>query len=176
MGPDLRRNQFNLITDGHIQHRTENWALVGGRHGVVYRFPLLDVRLLEFCLAVPPEQYVHDGWTRYLYRMAMAGVLPEKIRWRPDKLAPLPDGARQIVRSKEQLMQRLAAIEGNPALARYLDLAKMREKAALLPDEETLRRRSEREFETGGQLHLAEAVGLGRGLTLADYLIAADLC
>lgn len=176
IGPNLRRNQFELITGGHIQQRTETWALYGGHYGVVYRFPLLDKRLLEFCIAVPADQYVHGGWTRYLYRRAMQDILPEKIRWRPDKLAPLPDNQRSMVRSKPRLLEQLARIEANPTLARYLDLDKIRRQIETLPDEETLRLGSDKEYRTGRRHQLIQAFGFGRGLGLAEFLIHAGLC
>ncbi len=51
------------------------------------RHPFADKRLAEFCLALPPEQKLHQGWTRLIMRRGMEGILPEKIQWRPGKTA-----------------------------------------------------------------------------------------
>lgn len=53
--------------------------------GIEARFPFTDKRLVEFCLAIPPQQKFHDGWIRFLMRRALANYLPPKIQWRNDK-------------------------------------------------------------------------------------------
>lgn len=52
---------------------------------VSYRFPLLDVRLLEFVLRIPPEKRYPLGSHRYLMRQVMEGLLPNSIVNRRDK-------------------------------------------------------------------------------------------
>lgn len=52
---------------------------------VTYRFPLLDVRLIEFILRIPPEQRYPAGSHRYLIRKAMENLLPTTITQRKDK-------------------------------------------------------------------------------------------
>ncbi len=49
------------------------------------RYPFFDKRLAEFCLALPPEQKLHHGWSRMVMRRAMENVLPKDIQWRGDK-------------------------------------------------------------------------------------------
>jgi asparagine synthase (glutamine-hydrolysing) len=49
------------------------------------RFPFFDRRLAEYCLALPPEQKMRQGWTRMIMRRALINVLPEEIRWRGGK-------------------------------------------------------------------------------------------
>ncbi len=49
------------------------------------RYPFFDIRLLEFCIGIPAEQKLHSGWTRYILRNALDGILPEKIRLRAGK-------------------------------------------------------------------------------------------
>ncbi len=53
-----------------------------GRTGcaVEYRHPLLDLRLLDYCLSLPPHPWrIH----KHVLREAMRGKLPEKVRIRP---------------------------------------------------------------------------------------------
>jgi asparagine synthase (glutamine-hydrolysing) len=54
-------------------------------------YPLLDKRVVEFCLALPARLKVHDGYHRYLVRGALDGILPSKIQWRTDKIPFSPD-------------------------------------------------------------------------------------
>jgi asparagine synthase (glutamine-hydrolysing) len=52
---------------------------------VNYRFPLLDIRLIEFILRIPPSQRHPSGSHRYLIRQVMKGLLPDSIVSRRDK-------------------------------------------------------------------------------------------
>ena len=49
------------------------------------RYPFFDRRLMEFCIALPPDQKIRNGWTRYVMRAGLDGILPDSIRWRGDK-------------------------------------------------------------------------------------------
>jgi phage baseplate assembly protein gpV len=45
--------QVQRLTMGHLQARMEVWASQGAQDGIEYRYPLLDRRVLEFCLGAP---------------------------------------------------------------------------------------------------------------------------
>lgn len=83
--PGVRRMQIELLEWGHLSYRMESWASHGADVGLLYRFPMLDRRLLEFALSVPEDAYFKDGWKRRLYRESTAGVLPDAVRWNPHK-------------------------------------------------------------------------------------------
>lgn len=83
--PGVKRTQLSLLDQGHLQFRAESWASHGASLGLTYAFPLLDRRLVEFALSIPDRLYFRDGWKRWLYRAAMAGVLPDLVRWNPHK-------------------------------------------------------------------------------------------
>jgi asparagine synthase (glutamine-hydrolysing) len=53
--------------------------------------PLLDKRVIEFCLSLPPNIGVRNGYHRYLLRGALDGLLPKRIQWRTDKTLFSPD-------------------------------------------------------------------------------------
>lgn len=50
---DHARMRAGLLTFGHIQRRIQSWAVYGADHGIRYRYPLLDRRVLEFALSIP---------------------------------------------------------------------------------------------------------------------------
>jgi len=54
-------------------------------------FPMLDRKLLEFCTSAPASMKVRAGYSRYLVRRALDGVLPPKIQWRTSKMPFSPD-------------------------------------------------------------------------------------
>jgi hypothetical protein len=45
----------------------------------------MDKRLVEFCIALPGHMRLRDGWTRYIMRRAMEGIVPDSITWRVGK-------------------------------------------------------------------------------------------
>jgi asparagine synthase (glutamine-hydrolysing) len=53
--------------------------------GIEHRFPFFDRRLMEYCVAIPPEQKLAGGWTRLILRRAMEGILPSQVQWRAGK-------------------------------------------------------------------------------------------
>lgn len=55
-------------------------------HSVESRLPFLDYRLVEFSLRCGTSLKLRDGWTKWLLRRSLAGILPEKIRLRKTKL------------------------------------------------------------------------------------------
>ncbi|MCC6532431.1 MAG: asparagine synthase (glutamine-hydrolyzing) [Burkholderiales bacterium] len=55
-------------------------------HSVESRVPFLDYRLVEQVLGMPDSSKLSDGITKRVLRAAMAGILPEVVRIRPDKL------------------------------------------------------------------------------------------
>jgi asparagine synthase (glutamine-hydrolysing) len=54
-------------------------------HGVEVRLPFLDHELVEFLFSLPSWFKIRDGWTKWLLRRSMEGVLPAEIVWRKDK-------------------------------------------------------------------------------------------
>ena len=55
------------------------------------RHPYLDHRLVEFVFSLPENQKIRKGWTKYVLRNAMKGIIPENIRINRKKAAtPIP--------------------------------------------------------------------------------------
>jgi asparagine synthase (glutamine-hydrolysing) len=55
-------------------------------HAIEARVPFLDYRLVEYAFTLPAEQKIHNASTKAVLRRAMAGVLPETVRQRKDKM------------------------------------------------------------------------------------------
>ena len=47
--------------------------------GVLVKDPTRDKRMIEFCLSLPPEQFVKEGNQRRLVSVYMRGYVPERI-------------------------------------------------------------------------------------------------
>jgi len=128
--PSVQTMQWRWLDNGHLTRRIEAWAINGTRQQLVYHYPLLDQRILEFALGTPPEQFVQQGRKRSLMRRAVAGVLPETIRRHNSKAEPAAFGVigAVLVEALPELFRLLATKPGarHPA-AHYVDLEKMQE-------------------------------------------------
>jgi asparagine synthetase B (glutamine-hydrolysing) len=63
----------------------DSTELLRGRFGLESRRPFLDRRLVEFALAVPPDQLWRGAEAKMVLRNAMKGILPEPVRQRRGK-------------------------------------------------------------------------------------------
>ncbi len=66
---------------GVFEHQRRRAALAG----LESRHPLLDLDLVELCLAQPPEATLDARFNRPTLRASMAGLLPDSVRLRPGK-------------------------------------------------------------------------------------------
>src|SRR5262249_54885098 len=62
-------------------------------HSLEARVPLLDHRPIEFVARIPPELKLRRGTTKYIFKRAMQGILPEAILERPKWGFAVPLGA-----------------------------------------------------------------------------------
>jgi asparagine synthase (glutamine-hydrolysing) len=83
--PGVHRNQIDLLNHGHITSRLESWAANGALCGIEYWYPMLDRRLIEFSLSVPPHLFFKNGWKRYMFRQMTKGMLPAPVSWEKRK-------------------------------------------------------------------------------------------
>jgi asparagine synthase (glutamine-hydrolysing) len=72
-----------LLDDDARAIRT--FVLLARSRGVEARFPFMDVRLARRFLAIPAPLHLDAGFDRIMLRRAVAGVIPEDIRWRRGK-------------------------------------------------------------------------------------------
>ena len=84
---DLYR-QFHYSFLPGILQRFDHAAM---SYSVESRMPFLDWRLVVYCFALPPQQKVNQGSTKWILRRAMQGIVPEKVLQRRSKLGfPIP--------------------------------------------------------------------------------------
>ncbi len=107
----VRRNQIELLNHGHLAWRMESWAALGGRHGIEYRYPLLDKRIVDYCLSIPADLFFKQGWKRYLFRKTVQGTLPHEVQWARRKADPaVHEGLVDIWHAAEpMIVQKLQA-------------------------------------------------------------------
>jgi asparagine synthase (glutamine-hydrolysing) len=80
-----RERHYRILASGFQPYALEVLDRVAGAFPVEPRYPFLDRRLVEFCLALPANQKLRNGWGRFILRQAMEGTLPREIQWRAGK-------------------------------------------------------------------------------------------
>ncbi len=92
--------------------------------GVEARYPLWDKRLVEFCLALPAQHRLRDGWSRLIIRRALENVLPPEVQWRTSKNNFMGE-LRRGLRVYETKRLRALAHDESSLLKDYVDKAKL---------------------------------------------------
>lgn len=85
-----REHHFFDLMSIPISLGLETTDKIAAVHSIEPRYPFLDRRIVEFCLALPPEQRIRKGFTRAIEREAMAPFLPPEIRRRTSKVLTNP--------------------------------------------------------------------------------------
>jgi asparagine synthase (glutamine-hydrolysing) len=86
------------------------------------RVPFLDYRLVEYVFTKAPDLRIHDGWTKWIQRVAVQDRLPEDIVWRRDKVG-FETPEQQWLRAGES---RVMDILISDTASDYLDMAHVR--------------------------------------------------
>ena len=84
-GSHERGGLHRLLTSGWEAFTNELIERGASAHGVEYRHPFSDRRMVELALAMPAEQRVRGRFTKFALRTAMRGRLPEAVRQRVSK-------------------------------------------------------------------------------------------
>jgi len=90
------------------------------------RFPFWDKRLVEFCLALPPQQKVHGGWTRIVLRRALGNILPVEVQWRQNKSNLGPNFERGLLRYERERLEDVI-LKDSQIIEKYVDLNFLRD-------------------------------------------------
>ena len=124
----MRRTQLLLLQDSHLSRDSEILAASGARFGIEYRFPLLDRRLLEFTLGLPPEQFRRGKHDRWLMRHAAQSLLPPDCCWHSNKgdARLMLDIANDVEKEVSLAVCRaLEAGSASPTRTRYVDMPRL---------------------------------------------------
>jgi asparagine synthase (glutamine-hydrolysing) len=84
-GESVQERQRRDITDLSVPtltHTEDRTSMAWSRE---IRLPFLDHRLIELLVPASPAHKLHDGWTKFPLRAAMADYLPPSVVWRRDK-------------------------------------------------------------------------------------------
>lgn len=94
-------------------------------YGIESRDPAGDVRLLEFCMAVPEDQYRRDGEPRWLLRRAMRGRVPDQILDNTRRGYQASDWAIHLHRSAPLVVRTVEEFAARPLVRHILDVPRL---------------------------------------------------
>ncbi len=157
-----RATQIYLLTQTHVvSDQLACWDYAPS-YGLECRFPYLDRRVIEYAVAMPPQQH-REGWVaRRLLRRVAARHLPAMIAHRRNKANTMPDLARIVCEHEKTLAERIATWRGHPHVERVVDLDRL--ELDLRQVVQTTRDRSD---------GWAPLLPLCRGVLCASYLASA---
>ena len=131
-------------------------------HGVAYRDPLGDRRLVEWCLGLPAEAFFDRGRPRLLARRLLRGRVPPALLSAPRGLQAA-DWHLRLTRALPGIRATLDDWRGDPEVAERIDLERLWRLLDTWPAETPLSARDHPEF------RLARG-GLGRALAAGTFI------
>jgi len=81
-----RRELFEVGVAGRMLES----ELCGRIYRIEYRYPMLDVPLVELAYNMPSHLKIHHGMERYMFRRILEGVTTQRIQWRNKADVNLP--------------------------------------------------------------------------------------
>lgn len=114
------------------------WADIGDYNaasdmaGLSVRDPTADLRLVELCLAIPDDQYLRDGQTRWLLRRLMRGHLPDQVVDAQSKGYQAADWYESLGNSLLEVNDLISGLQRDD-IDRFIDLDEMEQSVADWP-------------------------------------------
>jgi asparagine synthase (glutamine-hydrolysing) len=121
-----REEQARFLASG-LYHSFGVTGRTAAAFGMSASHPFANHRLVEFCLALPPEQKLGHGWSRLVFRRALAGVLPDEVRWRRDKSNLQPLAMSMLFGASNRMLVERTLYEDAEVIRDYVDLGPLRE-------------------------------------------------
>ncbi|MGG2937780.1 asparagine synthase-related protein [Bacillus pacificus] len=118
---DMKKQQFEQLYYWSINGTYETKLSL--RYSLWNRDPTNDLRVIQFCLGVPEEQYVQNGLDRALIRRATKGFLPEDVRLN-QRVRGIQgaDGVYRMASSWRTFINELQQLSQDPIMKEYLNV------------------------------------------------------
>ncbi|WP_440603801.1 lasso peptide isopeptide bond-forming cyclase [Bacillus sp. GB_SG_008] len=101
------------------------------RYSLWDRDPTNDLRMIQFCLSVPEEQYVQNGLDRALIRRATKNYLPDRVRLNQRvRGVQGADGVYRMAPAWNKFIEELQQLSTDPIISEFLNVEVI--KAAIL--------------------------------------------
>lgn len=121
-GAPLLRDEHPLYFRPQMCIGTGLWTEVGARHSIAFLDPTANLRLVEFILRVPDDQFRRRGQKSWLFSRGLRGRLPEAVLEGRRKGLQAADLGNRILRELLAFRQTLESLDGLPAAREFLNL------------------------------------------------------
>ncbi|BAY87298.1 putative asparagine synthase [Calothrix parasitica NIES-267] len=115
-----REQHWLSLNRGVLSHVLERSDYCAANFSLEVRHPFMDKRLVEFCLALPAEQKLSNGFGRIVMRRALEGILPKKVQWRGGKADLSPNFDDGFLNRDRHLLDEVMSKQIN-YLDKYID-------------------------------------------------------
>jgi len=122
-----RDGHYLTLTQHSLPLAFETLDCAAAAFSTEVRYPFWDKRLVEFCLALPPRQKIHRGWTRLVMRRAMEGILPREIQWREGKTDFMPAFRYALTRFDQARLEEVVSRQSRD-IGEFINTLAMRER------------------------------------------------
>lgn len=121
-------DRYRMLAADSASHAASIATKQSLRYRTISRDPTMDRRVIEFCLSLPPEQYVRNGQERHFIRRAMQGILPAKVRLN-DSVHGVQgaDWLERLLPFWSSIVKEIENIGELAAEFRYLDVARIQD-------------------------------------------------
>jgi asparagine synthase (glutamine-hydrolysing) len=122
------KDQVRRMQQPHVMYRLEACDIATRSFKMEYRYPLLDISLIEFYLSLPAHMKAKRGRGRYIFRKTIEEYLPDSIVWRASKKGS--SNPQSIVRSKidgSKIKEQLETLPKDHAIHQFADFTKLKE-------------------------------------------------
>lgn len=121
-----------------------------------------DRKLIEFCYAIPDDQFYHEGVDRRLIKQMMKGKLPPEVLNAP-RGEQASDWHGRRKRDLDRILAELDRLEGIPEIAGRIDIERMKRVTREWPDETPI---SPADYPEYG----IARYGIGRAIAVARFI------
>jgi len=122
----VREDQWRTLTSAHFPWVLELSDRSAAAFAIEVRHPFMDKRLIEFCLSLPSEQKLYQGWSRIVMRRAMAGIIPEEVRWRGGKTDMNPNFVHGLLKNSRAALDE-AVLDLSESIEKYVNTRTLRD-------------------------------------------------
>lgn len=102
------------------------WHQRSAAQAIEMRDPTTDVRVLEFCVGTPDEQFARDGHHRWLIRRALARLVPAEVAWNTRRGAQGADIAYRLRADATAVSAAVERVTASDAAREYIDVRTLR--------------------------------------------------
>lgn len=122
---DSRRLRIHLMQRNR-SFRPETMSMMRSLYGTECLMPLADTRLVEFCLAIPEDQFLRNGTARWLARrlLRQAGV-PKAITENRRRGTQHPEWFANLDQARVSFPAQIDCLRRSPVASRLIDVDRL---------------------------------------------------